>query len=49
MIFPNSIPSQFLSPEARIKKLKEMHERRDLAADKLLYILPKYLYDLEKD
>ena len=26
-----------------------MTERRNIAAEKLLYILPKYLYSLEKD
>jgi hypothetical protein len=26
-----------------------MTDRRDTAAEKLLYILPKYLYSLEKD
>lgn len=26
-----------------------MTERRNVAAEKLLYILPKYLYNLEKD
>lgn len=26
-----------------------MTEKRDKAAEKLLYILPKYLYSLEKD
>lgn len=26
-----------------------MQERRNKAAEKLLYILPKYLYELEKD
>ena len=49
VVFPNSIPSQFLSEEARIKQIKAMTERRQIAAEKLLYILPKYLYALEKD
>ena len=26
-----------------------MTDRRNIAAEKLLYILPKYLYNLEKD
>ncbi len=26
-----------------------MNERRTIAAEKLLYILPRYLYSLEKD
>jgi hypothetical protein len=49
LVFPNSIPSQFLSDEARYKQLKQMTERRNAAAEKLLYILPKYLYNLERD
>ena len=49
MVFPNSIPSQFLSDDARYKQFKVMTERRNNAAEKLLYILPKYLYNLEKD
>jgi hypothetical protein len=49
VVFPNSIPSQFLSDEARTLQFKKMTERRDIAAEKLLYILPKYLYALEKD
>lgn len=49
MVFPNSIPSQFLSEEAKYKHFKQMTERRNKAAEKLQYILPKYLYSLEKD
>jgi hypothetical protein len=32
-----------------MKQIKMMTERRNIAAEKLLYILPKYLYALEKD
>lgn len=49
VVFPNSIPSQFLSAEAQNKQFKQMTERRHAAAEKLIYILPKYLYSLEKD
>ena len=49
IVFPNSIPSQFLSEEARYKQFKLMTERKNMAAEKLLYILPKYLYSLDKD
>ncbi len=49
VVFPNSIPSQFLSEDARYKQFKQMTERRTAAAEKLLYALPKYLYSLEKD
>jgi hypothetical protein len=49
VIFPNSIPSQFLSDESRQKQFNLAIERRKAASDKLVYILPKYLNDLEKD
>lgn len=49
MIFPNSIPSQFLSDDARKKQFNMQMEKRSAAAEKLKYILPKYVYDLEKD
>jgi len=49
VVFPNSIPSQFLSEEARYKQFKQMTERRTKAAEKLIYVLPKFLYSLEKD
>ena len=38
-----------MSEEAKAKQFSLMIERRNLAAVKLLYILPKYFYDLEKD
>lgn len=46
MIFPNSIPSQFVGEEERIKKFHQMRERQEDAAEKLLYILPNYLAKL---
>ena len=49
VIFPNSIPSQFLSAEARQKKLEQVARRRESAAKKLNIMLPNYLYELEKD
>jgi len=49
LIFPNSIPSQFLSEEARDKKFKEVSRKRKDAAKRLNVILPNYLYSLEKD
>lgn len=49
VVFPNSIPSQFISEEARMKQFKMMTERRQMANEKLSYILPRYLYALEKD
>lgn len=32
VIFPNSVPSQFMSNEARLQKYKAVSERRDKAA-----------------
>jgi hypothetical protein len=32
VIFPNSVPSQFMSDEARLAKFKKISERRDKAA-----------------
>ena len=49
MIFPNTVPSQFMSKEARDKKFLEASERRDKAATFLNATLPKILYALEKD
>ena len=48
VIFPNSIPSQFLSDDARVKQWKLMNEKRDQAAEKLIQILPVYIQTLEK-
>jgi hypothetical protein len=49
VIFPNSKPSQFLSDAERARQFKILDQQRNVAAEKLLYILPKYLYMLEKD
>ena len=46
MIFPNSVPSQFLSEKEREAKFKEMKERQMAAANKLLFIWPNYLKKL---
>jgi len=32
-----------------MKKFRELIDKRNMSAEKLLYILPKYLYSLEKD
>lgn len=42
LIFPNSIPSQFVADEERNKKFKEMKERQENSAEKLAYTLPSY-------
>ena len=38
-----------MSDDARMKKFRELIDKRNMSAEKLLYILPKYLYSLEKD
>ena len=43
MIFPNSVPSQFVGDEERNKKFIKLKEQQEDAAEKLLYILPNYL------
>jgi len=49
LIFPNSVPSQFVGEDERIKKFKELKEKQENAAEKLLYILPNYLAKLIAD
>mmetsp|Transcript_16605 Transcript_16605/g.28276 ORF Transcript_16605/g.28276 Transcript_16605/m.28276 type:complete len:305 (+) Transcript_16605:440-1354(+) len=49
VIFPNSVPSQFMSDQARAKKYEQIKERRINAARHLVQLLPNYLYSLEKD
>ena len=43
LIFPNSVPSQFVGEEERNKKFAQLKEKQEDAAEKLLYILPNYL------
>jgi hypothetical protein len=47
VIFPNAIPSQFQSKTARQKKMDELLKRRNQAAERLLYKMPKYLSKLK--
>lgn len=49
VIFPNSIPSQFLDKADREKKFKQLKDKQKDAAEKLLYIWPNYLSKLAKD
>ena len=49
MVFPNSVPSQFIAADARDKKFMEIKTRREKAATKLINVLPNYFYALEKD
>ena len=46
LIFPNSVPSQFVGVEERAKKFDLLREKQNDAAEKLLYILPNYLAKL---
>ena len=43
LIFPNSVPSQFVGEEERQKKFEKLREKQEDAVEKLLYILPNYL------
>lgn len=43
LIFPNSIPSQFIGEDERIKKFAQLRERQEDAAEKLQYILTNYI------
>ena len=43
LIFPNSVPSQFVSDDEREKKFLQLKDAQEDAAEKLLYILPNYL------
>jgi LETM1 and EF-hand domain-containing protein 1 len=49
VIFPNSIPSQFMSEEARDKKFQEIKEKRMSAAKILNQRLQNFMFALEKD
>ena len=46
LIFPNSIPSQFVSEAEKDKKFNELKDLQENAADKLSYILPNYMQKL---
>lgn len=48
VIFPNAIPSQFQSASARQKKIEEMIQNRNIAAERLLFNYPKYINKLSK-
>ena len=49
MIFPNSMPSQFMDSGQKNKKFKEIKQKRDEAAKKLILSYPNYFNDLRKD
>ena len=46
MIFPNSVPSQFVSDKERDRKFQELKDFQENAAEKLDYILPSYMQKL---
>ena len=49
MVFPNSVPSQFMTQEKRSEKFLEIKERRIKAAKELKIKMPNFLNKLEKD
>ena len=48
-IFPNSVPTQFMSEDKKRAKLEETIQKRDRAAERLLYMVPKHLQKLAQD
>ena len=46
MIFPNSIPSQFVADDEREKKFREMLQRQENSAQKLEFTYPRYIQRL---
>ena len=46
MVFPNSVPSQFVSDKERDRKFQELKDYQENAAEKLDYILPSYMQKL---
>lgn len=49
MIFPNSMPSQFMDSAQRNKRFKQIKHTRDEAAKKLMISYPNYFNDLRKN
>jgi LETM1 and EF-hand domain-containing protein 1 len=49
MVFPNSVPSQFMSEQQRAQKFEEIKQRRIKAGQYLVQQLPTFLSSLEKD
>jgi hypothetical protein len=49
VIFPNSVPSQFMSEEARAKKFQEIKDKRLSAATILNHRLQNFMFALERD
>ena len=48
-IFPNSLPSQFISEADRLSQFKSRRQKQTIAAEKLIYIWPNYFSKLLKD
>ena len=49
LVFPNSVPSQFVSEADRKKKFQELKERQEAACERLVHAIPIYLDNLLKD
>lgn len=49
LIFPNSVPSQFMSDKEREQKFKEVKARQAAAAQKLLFTWPRFFSRLTED
>ena len=48
-IFPNAVPTQFMSDEKKMAKLRESIKIRNRAVDKLLFMFPQYIKSLESE
>ena len=49
VVFPNSVPSQFVSDAEREKKFQRLKEKQENACEKLVHSIPIYLSNLDKD
>jgi LETM1 and EF-hand domain-containing protein 1, mitochondrial len=49
LVFPNSVPSQFLSKEEKDAKIRTILTRQQQSAEKLLYIFSNYFAKLVRD
>ena len=49
VIFPNSIPSQFISEANKKLKMDELVKKQEMSSKKLIILIPKMLSDMTKD
>lgn len=49
VIFPNSIPSQFISEASKKQKMDELVKKQEMSSKKLVILLPKILSEMTKD